>query len=244
VARSSKLCYNDYMLRNKARLPSPAASANGGQGKNGKAPIVISVGGSLIVPNEIDLAFLKSLKKMIEKGVGKGRKFIIITGGGKTARNYQNAAKKISNPSPRELDMIGIGALNLNAELVRILFRNLPQVSIYGAEKPGSSTDLGAVMLAKKFKTKKLINLSNIDYVYDRDPRIHADAKRIERIIWKEFRRIIPKKWDPGLNSPFDPVASREAEKIGLEVAIINGKKLEEIENFLSDKKFVGTLIR
>jgi uridylate kinase len=54
---------------------------------------------------------------------------------------------------------------------------------------------------------------------------------------------MIPKEWDPGLSSPFDPVAAKEAEAIGLEVAIINGAKLEELSNYLDDKPFVGTII-
>ena len=109
--------------------------------------------------------------------------------------------------------------------------------------KPGWSTDYIAVLLAKRFKARKLVNLSNIDYVYTADPRTNPEAKKTEYIKWSEFRKIIPKKWNPGLSSPFDPVASKEAEKIGLEVAIINGKKLGELDNFLNDKKFVGTLI-
>ena len=222
--------------------------------------VVVSVGGSLIVPENIDVAFLLSLKNLIRKGIKKRKKFIIITGGGKTARNYQQASKAITKLRSEDVDWLGIHATRLNAQLVKTIL--LPHVEerivhdpnepivwkkpilIAGGWKPGWSTDYDAVLLAKRFKAKKLINLSNIDYVYDRDPRIHADAKRIEQITWKEFRKRIPRKWDPGLNSPFDPVASREAEKIGLEVAIINGKKLGELEHFLNDRKFVGTLIK
>ena len=46
------------------------------------------------------------------------------------------------------------------------------------------------------------------------------------------------------MNKPFDPIASREAEKLGLEVAILNGKKIKNLENYLDDKKFIGTTIR
>ncbi|MES2060102.1 MAG: UMP kinase [Patescibacteria group bacterium] len=227
--------------------------------KQNKAPIVISVGGSLIVPEEINIYFLSELKKLIDSKVKKGERFIIITGGGKTARNYQSAGKAITKLRSSDVDWLGIHSTRLNSQLVKtILLPHTEEVVVHDPHadivfkkpvliaagwKPGWSTDYDAVLLAKRFGAKKLINLSNIDYVYDHDPRTHKNAVKIEQISWKNFRALIPKKWDPGLNSPFDPVASREAEKIKLSVAIINGQKIEEIEKFLSDKEFVGTLI-
>jgi uridylate kinase len=88
-----------------------------------------------------------------------------------------------------------------------------------------------------------LVNLSNIDYVYDKDPRKYPDAKKIEKISWQEFRKLIPDTWSPGLSSPFDPVAAKEAETLNLEVVIINGTKLSELSNYLDNKPFVGTVI-
>lgn len=228
--------------------------------KSKEEVIVLSVGGSLIVPEEIDVNFLKDLKVMVEKGIKKGRKFIIITGGGKVCRKYQHAAGSVTKLRPSDVDWLGIHTTRLNAHLVKTIF--IPKavervvkdpgeriefdkpVLIAGGWKPGWSTDYDAVLLAKRFKAKKLINLSNIDYIYTADPRTNPDAKKIENITWKEFRKIIPKKWSPGLSSPFDPIASKEAESFGLEVAIINGKKLSELENYLDGREFVGSLIK
>jgi uridylate kinase len=222
--------------------------------------IVLSVGGSLIVPEEIDTGFLSNLKTLVLAGVKKGKKFIIITGGGKVCRKYQAAAGSVSKLRSSDVDWLGIHTTRLNAQLVKTIF--IPKVEevivkdpyekidfkkpilIAGGWKPGWSTDYDAVLLAKRFKATKLVNLSNIDYVYTADPKLDPTATKIEQISWKEFRKIIPKKWNPGLNAPFDPIASKEAEKIGLEVAIINGKNLKEVENFLSDSQFMGSLIK
>ena len=57
--------------------------------------IVMSVGGSLIVPGEIDVTFLSALKQFVDFETATGRRFIIIAGGGKTARNYQDAAAAV-----------------------------------------------------------------------------------------------------------------------------------------------------
>jgi len=222
--------------------------------------IVISLGGSLIIPDEIDINFLKDFKKLILFQVEKGKKFIIVTGGGKICRKYQKVAKEISNPSCEDLDWIGIASLKLNAELLRVIFgeyahgevisnlsNNFPfekPIVIGSAYKPGQSTDFDAVLGAKTVGAKKIINLSNTDYVYDSDPKINPNAKKIEEISWTEYRKLIPKEWNPGLNSPFDPVASEMAEKEGIEVIIMNGKPINNLANYLNGEKFQGTVIK
>ena len=115
---------------------------------------------------------------------------------------------------------------------------------IAGGWKPGWSTDKDAVLLARNLGATELINLSNIDYVYDKDPSKFKDAKRIERINWPEFRNnIVGYKWLPGRNSPFDPVASGMAQKLKLRVCVLNGNNLAEVEKALDGRKFKGTII-
>lgn len=221
--------------------------------------IVISLGGSLIVPENIDLSFLREFKDLILLEVARGKKFVIITGGGKVCRQYQEVAKEFSNPSSDDLDWIGIASLKLNAELIRVIFGEYASEKIIlnptedfpfekpivvgAAYKPGQSTDWDAVLAAKKIGAKKIINLSNTDYVYDSDPKLNPNAKRIERISWPDYRKIIPQKWNPGLNTPFDPIASKEAEEAGLEVVIMNGKPVQNLSNYLNGKNFPGTVI-
>ena len=76
-----------------------------------------------------------------------------------------------------------------------------------------------------------------------KDPRTNPDAKRFENISWSDFRALIPKEWDPGLSSPFDPIAAKEAEAMKLEVAIMNGAHLDEFEKYLSGESFAGTTV-
>lgn len=221
--------------------------------------IVVSVGGSLIVPDGIDIDFLKRFKALILEKVQRGFTFSIIAGGGKTARRYQDAANAVTPLTPQDLDWIGIHSTRLNAQLLRNIFVGYahsqiiknPTIDIETEEpitiaagwQPGWSTDYCAVLVAKNIGAQCLVNLSNIDYVYDSDPRKNPAAEKIEKIAWPKFRALIPKEWDPGLSSPFDPVAAREAESLGLEVAIINGTKLGEFSNYLDGKPFIGTVI-
>lgn len=221
--------------------------------------IVISVGGSLICPDSIDVNFLKKLKQVIIKHVDKGKRFILITGGGKTARNYQFAAREIGLLDNDDLDWLGIHATRINAHLVRTIFKQYAHLKVIknpvekidfnenilvaSGWKPGFSTDYDAVLLAKQFKVKKIINLSNIFYVYDKDPAKYGDAKPYKTLSWKDYRKMFSRAWNPGLNSPFDPVASEEAEKQKMKVYIINGADLKNLDNLLEEKEFVGTII-
>ncbi len=224
--------------------------------------IVISVGGSLIVPGEqIDTHFLSSLRDLVETETANGRRFILIAGGGKTARKYQEAAAEVATLTRDDLDWLGIHATHLNGHLLLTIFRDLAyrimvknpdevldvpaheRVVVAAGYRPGCSTDLRAIQIAERIGAKKVINLSNIDYVYTADPKTNPDATKIEDITWAEFRKLIPDSWDPGLNAPFDPVAAREAEAKGIEVAAINGTKLVSLKSYLDGNPFTGTRI-
>ncbi len=221
--------------------------------------IIISLGGSLIVPDSIDTDFLKVFRDLILSHTAKGKKFVIITGGGKICRRYQNVAKEISTPTSLDLDWIGIASLKLNAELLRVIFgenahdtviADLSEhftfekpIVVGSACKPGWSSDVDAVWAAKTVGATKIINLSNIDYAYDKDPNKYADAKKIEEISWAEYRALIPKEWNPGLNTPFDPIASQIAEEAKMEVYIMNGKNISNLEKCLNGEEFEGTII-
>lgn len=226
---------------------------------------IISLGGSLIVPDKIDWKFLKKFRKLIIKEIKKGNKFIIITGGGGTARKYQVAASKAANLTNDDRDWIGIHATRLNAQLIKTIFRQYthPRINknprtkadlkihfskgegimVAAGWRPGWSTDYVSVILAKRFKAQNLINLSNIEYVFDKDPKKYKNAKKIEKIKWSEFRKIVGNKWDPGLNMPFDPVASKLAQEISLRVFIAKGQNIKNFEKILKGEKFKGTVI-
>lgn len=188
-----------------------------------------------------------------------------MAGGGWTARLYQDAANKVIKLADDDKDWLGVHSTRLNAHLIKTIFRahahprinknpmtkedlkkhftRGEKIMVAAGWRPGWSTDYVAVILAERLGAKTIINLSNIDYVYDKDPAKHKDAEKIKNISWQNFRKLVGNKWDPGLNAPFDPVASREAEKIGLEVMIMNGKKLNNLKNYLEGKNWKGTVI-
>lgn len=226
--------------------------------------VVISVGGSLIVPGKgdgtPDSNFLKALRDFVEQNVKVGRKMVLIAGGGRTARTYHKALQPFPHVANDDLDWIGIHATRLNGQLLKIVLKDwaddflvtnpdeLPDtdrpVIVGSGYKPGSSTDLRAVQIAYKLGAKSVINLSNVDCAYTADPNEDPRAQKIEKMSWDEFLKLIPSEWSPNISAPFDPIASREAQKNGIEVAIINGNKLGEVEKYLAGESFVGSVIR
>lgn len=223
-----------------------------------KEIIIISLGGSLVAPAEIDLGFLKNFKHSLLKYLGKVR-FFVIVGGGKPARNYQKALLEFG-AKENDRDWMGINISRLNAEVVKQMFNGnvFPKIItdpnkkvktnkdiVVGAGwKPGWSTDYDAVLIAKNHNVKTIINLTNIDYVYDKNPSDFPDAKPLQNVDWKSFERIVGTTWSPGLSMPFDPRASKLAAKLKLKIIMLNGKNLERLEDFLNNKPFIGTTIQ
>jgi len=226
--------------------------------------IAFSLGGSLIVPNGgIDTQFLTNFNNFIRKQIAEHkRRFFIICGGGATARNYIEAAVEVTHRrlADDDKDWLGIHATRLNAHLIRTIFRDIAfprfikhydrdyqvadePVIVCSGWKPGWSTDYCAVLIAEKYHAGKIINLSNIDKVYDKDPRKFADARAIDTINWHEFEKLVGDKWAPGLNTPFDPIATQKAKKLGLTVVILNGKNIYNLEAAIDGKAFMGSTI-
>ncbi len=225
-------------------------------------PIVISVGGSLIVPNGgIDTNFLIKLNRLIREEVNKGKRFLLVAGGGKIARHYRDAGRTvIGNVTNEDLDWLAIHTTRLNAHLLRTIFQDIanPRIienydhkledwrqplAIGAGWKPGWSTDYDAVMLARDYEANIIINMSNIDWIYDKDPAKYKDAKPLKKIIWDEMEKLVGDKWSPGFNAPFDPIATKLAKKLKLTVVIANGNDLINIQKIINKESFKGTVI-
>ena len=229
---------------------------------------VISLGGSIVAPNNVDVDFLKNFVSLIRSFTEKDNntRFIFVVGGGGPARSWQNAYREITagsikddDTSSQAADWIGIMATRLNAQLIKAVMGELccqdvvtnplevgpltGHVLVAAGWKPGFSTDYDAVLLAERFGANTVINLSNIEKVYTADPKIDPNAKPIDKITWADFRSMVGDEWIPGKNVPFDPIASRHAEKIGLKVICAGGKDLTNLRKILNGEDFTGTLI-
>jgi uridylate kinase len=221
---------------------------------------VISLGGSVICPKEIDLKFLRRFYFFIKKEINRGLKFVIVAGGGYTARNYQKAISKIKKVSDEDKDWLGIEATKLNALLLKkilkkeshpIIFDKRFKIKNFGKYpiiigsgwKPGWSTDFVTVQIAADFKIKPAILLGKPASVYTANPDKNKNAKPIEKMSWEDYFKIIPPQWSPGLHAPVDPIAAKLAQKKKIPVIVAGGKDLKNFEKILRGEKFKGTIL-
>ncbi len=228
---------------------------------------IIKLGGSLVIPEEhkFDEVYLQKFKDLLQKFTAQGKQFIVIIGGGKICRWYQNESRRLGNENNADLNWIGAYTTRVNAEVVNSFLKPLSHerayvdfkqplqltqdVLVVGAWKPEKSTNMDAVLMAEKFGSTTIINLSDIDHVYDKDPDQFSDAKPLSALTWSQYEEIIVDRIGEKLehragdNIPFDVIATEQAKKLGLKVIFINGQNLENVEKVLSGQEFVGTTI-
>jgi len=221
-------------------------------------PIVLSLGGSILVQENINIAFLKRFRKFILSQLKKGRSFIIVCGGGLSARKYMQAAKMLCHTSQINYDHVGLCATELNAALVHFLLSECCYKEIYtdytkkidfknvmigsGFHK-GTSTDYAAVSFAHLYGSSAVYNLTNVDSIYTKDPRKFKDALPLKDLSWFQYKRMIGSEWHSGMHIPFDPLASSLASRLKLAVYVLNGLDLNNFGACLDGKKFKGSII-
>lgn len=223
---------------------------------------IVSLGGSIIAPDGVDVAFLRKFYRAMLEYLSKdeGRRLIFITGGGNPARVYQQAYCEVADGNDSTLkDWIGIAATRLNGQLVKSIFADLcknevvtdpsvpsdfsGRVMVAAGWKPGWSTDFDAVVLAERFDADTVINLSNISQVYTADPRVDPNAIPLDKMSWDELKALVGDEWIPGKNVPFDPVATKRASELGLRVITADGKDIPNLMAILEGNSFKGTVI-
>ena len=219
---------------------------------------VISLGGSRIVPDEVDEGFLKDFKDLIE--AHPTHKFVVITGGGSTARRYISALRKLGKKTKAQ-SMAGIAVTRLHANFMARFFgssanESIPknmgkvknllkknQIVFCGAlrYKPNNTSDGTGANLAKFLKCP-FINLTNVRGLYSLDPKKNKNAKFIGKISWKRLEEMTSKmKYHAGQHFVLDQAAAKIILKKKIVTYIVGS--LEAIDNILKGKKFIGTVI-
>ena len=207
--------------------------------------VVVSLGGSVLSLD--NPGYMAEVASLIKK-VAKEMDIYVVVGGGKTARKYISTARKFCNDE-RYLDRMGIMATRMNAMLLNSFFRKriphsieyaarMKTPVIMGGTTPGHSTDAVAAMLAAKIKASHLIIATDVDGVYDRD------ARKMDRISIKVLRKMAGEGWrEAGKSAVIDAIACRIIEENAIPTFVLNGKKLEELENAIYGREFNGTVV-
>lgn len=226
-----------------------------------KKVMVISLGGSQIIPQEVNLPYLRQFKQILLKN-SKKYQFIVVCGGGSVARKYISALKK-AGISEKLQSFSGISATRMNARFMNYFFNIDPKhgiphthktlkkyaktqnVTICGAleYKPNQTSDSTAADIARVFNGG-FINITNIRGLYNKNPKQYKDAKFIPKITWEEFDKLANKsKFKPGQHFVLDQTASKIIKKHKIPT-YITGTNLKQLDNLLNNKSFNGTTIQ
>ena len=206
-------------------------------------------------PSKPDLDFIEKFVETIES---HHLRFVVFIGGGGLSRQFQQIASQNMKTSNFILDELGIVATRINASLLKSEFGSIAEekiildpnkklimkrkVAVGGGWKPGASTDDCAVRFAAANKIRTVINISNTNFIYDKDPKKYPEAKPLRKTSWKVIQKIVGKKWKPGLHVPFDPVATRLASKKKIKMVFL-GPDIGNFRNYLAGKDFNGTIV-
>jgi len=226
-----------------------------------RAPVVVSLGGSVLLTGSGDAEYLERLAELLRR-LGADRPLVVTTGGGRTAREYIQLGRALGL-TEFELDEVGIEVTRLHARLVAARVgppaparppATVPAVVeqlrtgspvILGGTEPGHTTDGVAALVAVRIRAARVVNATDVDGVYDRDPRVHPDARRIDRLSWPEFRAMVHAEasGEAGQNFLFDRLGADALARAHIPLLIVPGRDLGNLEAAVSGRAFRGTLV-
>ena len=222
--------------------------------------VVISVGGSILVPDEIDVDYMHELAELTNK-LSDRHQISIVTGGGKTARKYIEPARRFG-ASEIFCDLIGITATRLNARLLAAVIgekanleppkdfiaalkaMNFGKIVVMGGTHPGHSTDAVSALLAEYINADLLINATDVDGIYDKDPQKYKNAKMYKKLSVEQLVDMVKSySLGAGKYELIDILAAKIIQRSKIRTIFLNGRNLKNMRTTIEGKKFIGTVI-
>lgn len=221
--------------------------------------VVISLGGSIIIPGDRDGEFLKRFASLLRE-LSKERELFVVCGGGKTARTYINIGRELDG-TERQLDEMGIMATRLNARLLQLALGDLAEQSVpctveeaasqagrgkivvMGGTTPGHTTDGVSASLAESVGATRIVNATSVDAVYSADPRKDSSAERYERISFQQLKDLLGNEHGAGASGVFDPMGASIVMRCRIPVMVVAGRDLEEMSKAIQGLPIKGTVI-
>ncbi|MFX1275146.1 MAG: UMP kinase [Promethearchaeota archaeon] len=229
--------------------------------------IVIKIGGSLLFKddNTIDVEKITEVCKVLQNRK-KFESIVIICGGGIIARDYINVVREFSD-NEALCDIMGIEVSRINSKL---FISNLgdeayPQVPktieelskamlfkkiiIMGGLQPGQSTTSVAIEVAEYIKANKIVILTNVDGIYDKDPKKFKDAKLFKNITYDQLQELIlnssgNNQAAAGEYRIFDTVSLQILKRCNIPLFLMNGKDLTGFKKVYEGQQHtIGTQI-
>ncbi len=224
--------------------------------------IVIKFGGSVLYKENMELN-VDRIREIVDAIIvlhEDGYKLAIVVGGGKLARVIIQASDVLGHAATFK-DILAVESTRIHALLVIASLKNkayllVPRsfedigkalstgkIVVTGGLQPGQSTSAVAALVAEYWGADLLLNLTNVDKVFDKDPKKFPDAKELDRISAEELLDIISKQEEePGKYALFDKVGCEIIKRSRLKVVFANGQDPSNIFKAVKGES-VGTLV-
>jgi len=244
----------EKMAESNETTPTSTSSASGNV-------FVVSIGGSILVKDKINSTLIAKIAESINNLRREGYKFVVVVGGGKTARDYIAAARTLGTENNYLLDKIAINVTRLNASiLIHSIDDSHPEVltriddakkileegkvPVYGGLVPGFTTDTVSALLSE-FLEGTFVNLTNQEGIYTADPATTKRATLIEKMDHKRLLRIIQRidSRNPGENVILDSITCMLLNRSSIRSIVLSVDDLANFENAVRGNEFKGTLI-
>jgi len=221
--------------------------------------IVVRIGGS-VVANPINTELIAKYGDMIVLLKEQDHEIVVVVGGGALARQFIGFAKSL------ELDMIaqdevaiscsrlfaqlflkklgGYGDSRVSTTLEEVVeCLNRGRVGVMGGLKPGITTDTVATLVAEKIGADMLLKGSDQIGIYNKDPRKHPDAVKLDHLSFEELSEVFEQnQHKAGIHQIIDPEAVKILKAKRIKTVVVNGFDPKNIVAATQGKK-VGTLI-
>ena len=203
---------------------------------------VLKLGGSLLYDDtgRILINMVRDYVKGVDFIIEDGHSMVIVVGGGRPARVFISAARALG-ATEAQCDWLGIKVARNNAELFCAALGDIAypkvvetleeletaiqfgKVVLMGGLNPGQSTNAVAALVAETVQADILLNATNVDGVYDKNPKI-SGAKKLDTVTVEELSLILAGSGTrAGEYKLFDPVAIRVVARSKIPTVIFNG---------------------
>ncbi len=247
----------EYVANERAGSHSPSQPPQGVSSDL----FVVSIGGSLVIDeNGPNAEKIRAIANAISSLHSAGKKFVLVVGGGKTARSYVEAMSSFTSNN-FDLDIMGIHMTRGNAMLFSSALPSAHKevlndfskareildtgkIPVYGGHLPFFTTDSVGALLAEHLNAT-FVNLTNVDGIYDSDPAENPDAKRFDQISYQRLVSLLVAGGSkPGQNVVLDLACCLILQRSKIPAAVLNGNDMTNFSNYVNGYSFAGTLIK
>jgi len=221
--------------------------------------IVVRIGGS-VVASPVNTELMSKYADLIKTVKKQGHEVVVVVGGGALAREFIGVARNLGLDMQAQ-DEVAISVSRLFAQLFLKKLGELgcckvavtlddaaeclreDKIAVMGGLKLGITTDAVAALVAERVNADLLVKGTDQDGVYDKDPKKHPDAVKLDYLSLEELAGVFEhNEHKAGIHQIIDPEAIKVLKRKRLKLVVVNGFVPENVLAAIKGEN-VGTVI-